>query len=192
MEASVTEDELRRWIRGELPPDARRVVSRWLVRNPHPDVARVLRGLLRDEQEARLDEVLAARDQRCARRVRAWTALFDTNNADWDAGERHLLAAAVEDPELKLLTRVGDDVVVTGALGAEVAVYLSDDDGDVQVLHAPGPATSLRIHVPPRHGRRPTVWAVWGDPLPRHPEPAMALELAYGSSVRAIRWDVEA
>jgi len=44
-------DQLRKWVRDELPSNVRREVGRWLLRAADPAVPGIVQGLIREHEE---------------------------------------------------------------------------------------------------------------------------------------------
>ncbi|MFT5685952.1 MAG: hypothetical protein ACI8RZ_006907, partial [Myxococcota bacterium] len=148
-----------------------------------PDLGPLLHGML---QEAR-DEVA---DQRLAGLGGAWSALVDAWTAMLEGGRAALVAglsppivlASDGTPETPPLMLVSVEDTIRARLtipaGKEAALYLTDDTGAITRLLPPGPYTPADHALPISSGERATLWAVWGDALPRHPQPLDELQAA--------------
>ena len=69
----MTEETLRRWVRGQLPPAERREVSRWMLRCTDPELPELLQALTREARDEARDADLIAQGRGAL--VRAWRAL---------------------------------------------------------------------------------------------------------------------
>lgn len=190
----MTEDRLRRWVLGQLPPDERREVSRWVVRCTDPDLAPLLAGMLREDAENRADDALGALGRAWRSLVEQWRALLDAGEAGWSGGLSPTLASAGDPTPVVRVTTVGTRVTVeVSDTALEVAVYLTDDAGRCDRLIPPGPvvaagASEFVVSV----GARPTVWAFTAPALPRVSDPVDELNevlRASDATRSAVRWD---
>lgn len=197
----MTEELLRRWVRDELPPDERRKVTRWMVCCTSPDLGPLLQGMVQELRDERADRALTARGGAWSRLVDAWHGLLDAGRAAlFDADGALSLASLAEDEpaprEVEIGAHRGGPALWVRVEAREVAAYLTDDQGTVQRLLLPGETESVAWPVAlPQAGERPTVWAVWGERLPRHGDALTELDAALSDpSVghAAARWVREA
>ncbi len=194
MGGRLTEDLLRRWVLGRLPPQERREVTRWVVTCTDPNLGPLLDGMLRESEEARADAALASLGRAWAELVDRWRSMLELGAAGWSGVQSPILAdAGVLAPAVHV-TPVGHRVLVEGRDSVvEVAVYLTDDTGRCERLVAPGPWRApgfqdFGVTV----GARPTVWAFTAAALPRAPDPVEELNAALrtpGAVANAVRWD---
>lgn len=190
----MTEDQLRRWVLGQLPPDERREATRWVVSCADPDLGPLLDGMLREAEEARRDGALAGLGRAWDELVARWRGLLDEGAAGWSGGLSPTLAGAGGTSALVRVEAEGDRVTVdVSATALEVAVYLTDDTGRCDRLVPPGPVVSARrAEFVVSVGPRPTAWACAGPALPRATTPVDELNAALGTpgvERSALRWD---
>lgn len=190
----MNETDLRRWVRGELPPEERRAVSRWIVLCTDPRLGPLLQGLAIEAAEERADAALAARGGVWARLSEAWRALLDEGLAYLTTGAAPavILAEAMEDrppPELRLIEGDGALVVAlrtsAGSDPRLVTLYLSDDEGQISALPTRVDGPMALATLPMTLGPRPTIWAVLGA-VPADLEPAAALTRAVEGAPGAV------
>lgn len=198
----MTEDLLRRWVRGELQPAERRDVSRWIVRCTAPDLGPLMQAIALEHRDEQRDAALSARGGVWPRLLVRWNALLDAGRAyatlGDDAGVVLASVGTAADPRSPLTIVVdGAGARVTFALSPapspaiEVALYLTDDDGVVSRLIAPTALTgSLSAPLPATSGPRATVWAISASAIPRDNDVAIELDRATdapGAQVWAVR-----
>ena len=185
----MTEDLLRRWVRGELQPAERRDVSRWIVRCTAPDLGPLMQAIALEHRDEQRDAALSARGGVWLRLRVRWNALLDAGRAHVSLGDdAGLVPASVgAAADVMPLTIVVEDAGarVTFALfpapaaPIEAALYLTDDDGHVSRLIAAAViAGPLSAHIPATAGARATVWAVCASALPRDSDVAIELDRA--------------
>ncbi len=183
----MNEATLRRWVRGELAPGERREVSRWIVRCTDPNLGPLLHGLAIEATEERADAALSARGGPWRRLVASWRALVDAGLAELSTGAEPSLILAdlgVEDagPALRLVERDG---ALFAALRlreelaeAPVTLFLSDDDGRVEVLTSAEVGDERLAPLPDPLGPRATIWAVLDPVAVGDGDPALLLAAA--------------
>lgn len=175
----MDEHTLRLWVRGRLDPARRRQVTRWMVQCTDPRLPVLLRGLAREQADARADDAERARGGVWSALVQAFHDLVDANAA-WlvGPGERIVLAGAeAAQPPLDL-REDGERVSVRARTPSaqEGALYLTEDGAPVRRLHGPSAQPPGPLSVAP--GARSTVWMVWGPQLPRSSDPVEELAAA--------------
>lgn len=184
----MNETDLRRWVRGELPPEERRAVSRWIVLCTDPRLGPFLQGLAIEASEERADAALVARGGVWGRLNRAWRELLDAGLAQLSAGATPavILAEGTEEapgPDLRLSERDGGLVVSlrtpVSPDPALATLFLSDDDGQIQALPTRREGREIFAALPANLGPRPTIWAALSA-VPDGLEPAAALARARG------------
>lgn len=192
----MTEDRLRRWVLGQLAPDERREVTRWVVQCTDPDLGPLLAGLLRDAEERRADDDLRRAGTLWSSLVDKWNALLDLGAAGWSAGPGLTLARATgpATPWAEAVPNGEQLTVRLAPTSLDVLVVVTDDTGRVIELHAPGPTQGEALHLVVGSVPRPTVWAVRGAQLPRGSDPlgslVSALERADVERV-VVRWQTD-
>ncbi len=204
----MTEQELRAWVRGTLSPEARRDVSRWLVRCTDPRLGQVLRGLVREWRQEQADAAAASVAPALAPILSRWQALLDSGRAAVvGLGLPGVVPAAVSrvSETADFRAERADDGTLTLRYeldaGTQVAILATSDAGDaVPVMPWTDLGPGAQVHPgwsPPTAWERPTVW--WLRTA-QHPPPSLADPLAVlarddGSIdiLAALRWeDLEA
>jgi hypothetical protein len=138
-------DQIRRWVRRELPPGERTKVGRWLMRTADPRVADVLHGLIREWEDERADEVARRRAPQHAWTIDLYGRLLELGHAVFDVlREPGIAGGALLGPvsgSSNLSFRgINDKVVVDLAITepeADVAVFGTTDRGDQHLLYGP-------------------------------------------------------
>ncbi len=161
----VTEDQLRRWIRGELSRAEGRQVARFVVRCRDPRLPGLLQGMAEELKEERADARLSARGPAWAGLVDAWTRLLDSAAAAWRPATGGLVLAGAEDDGAYAIGFRTDPHLLVEITppdpGDLLLVVATDDTGRASRLHGPGGAAPL-LAAPDPLPPRWTVWAVWG------------------------------
>lgn len=188
----MTEETLRRWVRGQLPPAERREVSRWMLRCTDPELPELLQALTREARDEAQDADLIAAGREAL--VRAWRALLAAGQAGLSVGEAPALVLAGvgpgAPPPLLSLRVEGDRLRLDLHLpeAAEVALWASRDLGPPQALLSPRPLASgphaNRVSIDASADRL-TLWLLRGAGLPETLEEALE---APGVEVTALRW----
>jgi hypothetical protein len=196
----MTEDIIRRWMRGDLRGAERRDVTRWVVRCTDPDLAVLLHGLSLEITDEARDAALNARGPFWARLSDAWRSLLDAGRAQatlgLDAGL--VLARATDDAKAATLTLLRDSTGVVAtfrpdparASSRTVVMVVTDDGGTVQRLAVQGDGIAWVARLPEPLGDRTTVWAALSPPSLRQDDPTAEFEAmiaAAGADVWASR-----
>jgi len=79
----ITEDSLRRYIRGQLSPQERRGVTRWIVGCTDPELPILLQGLIREHDEEQADERLRNLHPSASIWIDTWAKLLERGKATW-------------------------------------------------------------------------------------------------------------
>ena len=77
--------QIRRWVRGTLPPDERRMVGRWMLRSSDTALPNIVQGLIREHQEELADAALRARAPERGFVLELWARLLDLGRATMEA-----------------------------------------------------------------------------------------------------------
>jgi len=172
----MTEEMLKRWTRGELRGEERREVTRWVVRCTDPQLPVLLQGMIREARYEAADQGLASRGGLWSRLVEAWGTMLEAGRAGLTTGLGPSLVLASDDEEvpaevLSVRLMPAPEVQLRLSESTEAAIYLSSDEGDCVRLWGPAPAQAdVAAPIPDLAGGRTTLWAVWGEGLPRRAE----------------------
>jgi hypothetical protein len=201
----VTEETLRDWVRGTLRPEQRRGVSRWLVQSTDPRIARVMRGLIREWQDERQDQLAIAGSPNLAAVFAAFHQLLGQGRAAVvGLGLPSLVPAGVGrvSDQAVLAAERSEDGSITIRFQLEsrarCALLATEDGGQSVVLmawaeHAPGAHKDVGWRPDPGWAR-PTLW--WLSTSAATPtslaDPMAAIRAAAADSsvdLSALRWE---
>lgn len=199
-------EQLRQWVRGQLPPERRREVGRWMLRSGDPALPSVLQGLVREHEDELADAALRLRAPERGFVADLWRQLLDAGRATVQGLRAPELAGGAvlgtAQPTSGLVFRQLDgevviDVVIAG--GSRTASVLATTDlGDEHVLLEPStlePGTyvdTARWTPEPSEGRV-TLWLVLAPSglEPAQTRPLYAVSEAMASEAVALiaaRW----
>lgn len=192
----MNEALLQRWLRGDLPAQQRREVSRWIVRCTSPELAPLLHGMLQHQRDEAADAATLTRFPSLSSIVTLWHRLLTQGKATLHSGEEALVLAALElevQPVRIALERLDDRVVARIELtkpGDQTLLLLrSSDDGAIERIARISPPlpTLVRVELGPAATPRLTLWVALSKDPPTRDDPQEEL-LAQPDGLMALRW----
>lgn len=166
-------EQIRRWVRGTLSPDDRRVVGRWMLRSSDTALPSIVQGLIREHQEELADAALRARAPQRGFVLELWAWLLDSGRATMEAlrppemAGGAVLGGAAAGSGL-IFRSVKGDVVIDAMVAGEqklVSVLATTDLADEHLLFeptvlVPGTYAAVAAWTPEERDGRVTFWLV--------------------------------
>lgn len=166
-------EQIRRWVRGTLPPDERRTVGRWMLRSSDAALPSIVQGLIREHQEELADAALRARAPERGFVLELWAWLLDSGRATMEAlrppemAGGAVLGGAAAGSGLVFRSVKGEVVIDAMVAGEQklVSVLATTDLADEHVLLVPtvllpGTYAALAAWTPEERDGRVTFWLV--------------------------------